>query len=89
MIRKIIYGGIICGTLAILGVCRYKKMNFLAFADMVGPGVMIAQAIGRWGNFMNQEAYGSFTGSSWWGMQSGWLGEMSVLYSWRMFDCRW
>lgn len=54
-----IYGGIIGGVLAIYGVCRYKKMNFFGMADMIGPGVMLAQAMGRWGNFFNGEAYGS------------------------------
>lgn len=53
-----IYGGIIGGILAIFGVCRYKKLNFLGMIDCIGPGVMIAQAIGRWGNFFNGEAYG-------------------------------
>ena len=54
-----IYGGIICGTLAIVGVCLYKKINTLGMLDCIGPGVMIAQAMGRWGNFFNGEAYGS------------------------------
>lgn len=53
-----IYGGIIGGILAIYGVCRYKKLNFLGMIDCIGPGVMIAQAIGRWGNFFNGEAHG-------------------------------
>lgn len=53
-----IYGGIIAGGLTVLGVCYYKKINFLAFADCVAPGVLLAQGIGRWGNFMNGEAYG-------------------------------
>lgn len=53
-----IYGGIIGGILAIYGVCRFKKLNFLGIIDCAGPGVMIAQAIGRWGNFFNGEAHG-------------------------------
>lgn len=53
-----IYGGIIAGGLTVLGVCIYKKINFLAFADCVAPGVLLAQGIGRWGNFMNGEAFG-------------------------------
>lgn len=53
-----IYGGIIGGILAIFFVCRRKKLNFLGMIDCIGPGVMIAQAIGRWGNFFNGEAYG-------------------------------
>ena len=38
--------------------------------DLASVGFLIGQGIGRWGNFVNQEAYGSFTGSSWWGMES-------------------
>ena len=53
-----IYGGLIGGVLAILGVCRVKKMNLWRLLDMAAPGVMIAQAIGRWGNFCNGEAFG-------------------------------
>ena len=53
-----IYGGIIAGGLTVLAVCYYKKINFLAFADYVAPGVLLAQGIGRWGNFMNGEAFG-------------------------------
>ena len=53
-----IYGGIIAGGLTVLAVSYFKKINFLAFADYVAPGVLLAQGIGRWGNFMNGEAYG-------------------------------
>ncbi len=53
-----IYGGIIAGALTVLTVCYFKKINFLAFADCVAPGVLLAQGIGRWGNFMNGEAFG-------------------------------
>ena len=53
-----IYGGIIAGGLTVLVVSYIKKINFLAFADCVAPGVLLAQGIGRWGNFMNGEAFG-------------------------------
>lgn len=53
-----IYGGIIAGTITVLVVCHFKKIYFPAFGDGVIPGVILAQAIGRWGNFMNGEAYG-------------------------------
>lgn len=53
-----IYGGIIGGVLTILIYCRVKKKNFLRACDMVAPGVMVAQALGRWGNFFNGEAHG-------------------------------
>jgi len=53
-----IYGGIIGGAIAMFIVCRIKKINIAAVFDCAGPGVMLAQAIGRWGNFFNGEAYG-------------------------------
>ena len=56
-----IYGGIIAGGLTVLIVCFIKKISFLAFADCVAPGVLLAQGIGRWGNFMNGEAFGYHT----------------------------
>ncbi len=56
-----IYGGIIAGALTVLAVSYFKKINFFAFGDCVAPGVLLAQGIGRWGNFMNGEAYGSQT----------------------------
>lgn len=56
-----IYGGIIAGAITVFCVCKYKKIDFLAFADCVVPGLIMAQAIGRWGNFMNGEAFGGLT----------------------------
>lgn len=53
-----IYGGIIGGALAVLIVAKAKKIKFLAFADCTMPGIILAQAIGRWGNFCNGEAFG-------------------------------
>ncbi len=60
-----IYGGIIFGALTVNIVCLVKKMNFLMMADMIYPGVMLAQSIGRWGNFMNAEAHGGVTDLPW------------------------
>ncbi len=53
-----IYGGIIAGIVTIVVVSLVKKINVFRVLDMVGPGVMLAQAIGRWGNFANGEAFG-------------------------------
>jgi len=60
-----IYGGIIGGAIAVFLVCKFKKLRFKVVADFVYPGVMLAQAIGRWGNFMNAEAYGCATTLPW------------------------
>ena len=53
-----IYGAIIGGALALLCVSLYKKIKWQKVFDMVCPGVMIGQIVGRWGNFFNGEAYG-------------------------------
>ncbi len=60
-----IYGAIIGGALGLIIVSLIKKIKPLKVFDMVAPGVMIAQAIGRWGNFCNAEAYGSQTSLPW------------------------
>ena len=67
-----IYGGIIAGFLAALVVARAKRIPFPVIADIAGPAVMVGQIIGRWGNFVNVEAYGAETTLPW---------RMGVLYS--------
>lgn len=58
-----IHGGIIFAFITGYILSRVKKMNFLSLADVAGPSFIIAQAIGRWGNFFNQEAHGSVVSS--------------------------
>ncbi|HFR3976821.1 TPA: prolipoprotein diacylglyceryl transferase [Streptococcus suis] len=53
-----IYGGLITGAIVLYFFTRHRFINTLDFLDVVAPSVMIAQALGRWGNFFNQEAYG-------------------------------
>jgi len=53
-----IFGGIIGGAIALAIYCRANKQNFFEWTDIIAPGLLIAQAIGRWGNFVNQEVYG-------------------------------
>lgn len=53
-----IYGGIIAGGITAFCVAIVKKIPFLVIADCCTPGIILAQAIGRWGNFMNGEAFG-------------------------------
>lgn len=74
-----IYGAVIgafaCGAL----MCKLRKIKILDMFDLASTAFLIGQGIGRWGNFVNQEAYGTFTGSSWWGMQSNrTVSEMGV-----------
>lgn len=53
-----IHGGIIAALIFIILYCKNKKINIFLILDIIVVGVIIAQAIGRWGNFFNQEAYG-------------------------------
>ena len=60
-----IYGAIISSAIVLLIFSRVRKVSFLAFADLGVHGMFIGQLIGRWGNFMNVEAYGSATTLPW------------------------
>ena len=60
-----IYGGIISSVLVLLIFCKVKKISFLSFADLGVHGLLIGQLVGRWGNFMNVEAYGAPTTLPW------------------------
>ena len=54
-----IYSGILFAVVALGIFCYIKKINFIDILDMLAPILILGQAIGRWGNFFNQEAYGS------------------------------
>lgn len=53
-----IYGGIIGGAIGAIICCLIKKVNIIKVFDVLAPCLIIGQAIGRWGNFINQEVYG-------------------------------
>lgn len=55
-----IYGGIIASAITLIVFTKVKKLNFWQMADSACLGLVIGQAIGRWGNFFNREAFGSF-----------------------------
>ena len=60
-----IHGGIIVGIIVTFLYTKLKKINFLKFSDVIVLGLPLAQAIGRWGNFINQEAHGGPTDLPW------------------------
>lgn len=64
-----IYGGLIAGIAAAFVVCKVRKMNFFNLVDICCMSFLIGQGIGRWGNFANQEAFGTNTTMPW-GMRS-------------------
>ena len=67
-----IYGGIIAGILTAFFFARKRKFKFIKLLDILAPCVWIGQVIGRWGNFINMEAYGAETTLPW---------RMGILYS--------
>lgn len=60
-----IHGAILGGMLAALLFARLNRLSFWALADVVAPALVLGQAIGRWGNFFNSEAFGGPTNLPW------------------------
>ena len=60
-----IYGAVIVAFFVLMIFCKIKKLSFGAFADLGCMGLLIGQAIGRWGNFINREAFGGETDLPW------------------------
>ena len=58
-----IYGGVIAAFLTLYIFCKKKKINYYTMIDVCAPGLCLGQAIGRWGNFFNREAFGEYTDS--------------------------
>ncbi|MDO4432740.1 MAG: prolipoprotein diacylglyceryl transferase [Aerococcaceae bacterium] len=56
-----IYGGILAGIVTLVYLCHRYRLDVRVILDCAAPAVMIGQSIGRWGNFVNQEAYGGAT----------------------------
>ena len=60
-----IYGGIIGGIITCIIFCKKRKIKVLDLLDYMAPALALGQAIGRWGNFVNIEAYGAKTSLPW------------------------
>lgn len=60
-----IYGGVIGAVLYGIYFCKKRKINFYELADLLSPYLLLVQSIGRWGNFVNREAYGYETNLPW------------------------
>jgi len=60
-----VYGGILTGTIAVIVITRLWKQSFWKWTDVIAPGLFVMQAVGRWGNFFNQELYGPPTNLPW------------------------
>ena len=72
-----IYGGLIAACLSGFIYCKVKKISFLELVDIVCGGFFIGQFVGRWGNFVNSEAYGAETSLPW---KMGVMEEGELIY---------
>lgn len=82
-----IHGGILAGMAVALIWTRVKKINFLRFADIASVALVLGQAIGRWANYVNQEAYGKPTSLPWAMYIAGEYRHPTFLYEsiWNLF----
>ena len=60
-----IHGGLLGGFISIILFCKSKKINLKNFIDVLIPSIILGQSIGRWGNFFNNEAFGTPTNLPW------------------------
>ena len=60
-----IWGAVIGGAIAVIVICHRRHLPTLVVMDCMGPGIVLAQAIGRWGNYFNQELFGKPTTLPW------------------------
>jgi len=83
-----VYGGIIASGLAYILYSRFKKIPLGNLLDAAGFGLFIGQAVGRWGNFINREAYGVETDLPWrMGLTSG--GITRYVHPFFLYECLW
>lgn len=80
-----IWGGVVLGSLAAWGVCRYRHYPTALLADAAAPALLIAQGIGRLGNWFNQELYGAPTTLPW-GLKLNYAATQAIGHSERCYD---
>ena len=88
-----VWGAIGLGALGAYIACRRKQMKFRALADALAPGIVIAQAVGRWGNWFNQELFGKPTTLPW-GLEvdpahRGELQQYETFHPTFLYECIW
>ena len=87
-----IYGGVIGAAIGILVYCKVKKISIGATLDLVALGFLIGQAIGRWGNFMNREAFGAPVSQDYFlamGLFNRYLGEYQYFHPTFLYESLW
>ena len=85
-----IYGGVIGAVIGIIVFCKVRKIKIPVILDMVALGFLIGQSIGRWGNFMNREAFGAETGSFLrMGLMNAYTGEVTYYHPTFLYESVW
>ena len=87
-----IYGGVIGAALGIIVFSKVKKVNLFAVLDLVAISFLIGQAIGRWGNFMNREAFGAPVSENYFlamGLFNRYLGEYQYFHPTFLYESLW
>lgn len=87
-----IYGGVIGAAIGILVYCKVKKLSIGATLDLVALGFLIGQSIGRWGNFMNREAFGAPVSQDYFlamGLFNRYLGEYQYFHPTFLYESLW
>ena len=84
-----IYGGVIAVVIVAVILCRSRHIKLGAMMDLVVMGLLIGQAIGRWGNFLNREAFGSETALPWRMQLTTTAGELVEVHPTFLYESLW
>lgn len=84
-----IYGGILGASLSGILACKYKKVAILPMLDLASLGFLIGQSVGRWGNFVNVEAFGCHTNLPWGMSGSNISAEISPVHPTFLYESIW
>ena len=85
-----IYGGVLGALIGVLVLCKVKKIRVGALLDLVALGFLIGQAMGRWGNFFNREAFGAVTDSfARMGLFDVWSGTTTYYHPTFLYESLW
>ena len=85
-----IYGGVIGAVIGAAVLCKIKKIRLPAVLDLCAIGFLLGQAVGRWGNFFNREAFGAETDSFLrMGLRSQWTGETIYVHPTFLYESLW
>ncbi len=85
-----IYGGVIGAVIGAAVLCKIKKIRLPAVLDLCAIGFLLGQAVGRWGNFFNREAFGAETDSFLrMGLRNQWTGETIYVHPTFLYESLW